>query len=387
MRLRRKMSMLFQFGALFTDMTVFDNVAFQLREHTELPEDMIRDLVLMKLNAVGLRGAANMFPSSSRAAWRARGLARAGARPHAHHVRRTFRRPGSDFARRGQGRPSANSTTPWALHPSWSRTTYWNRCRSSITCTLFPMGALLATAPDEIRASDEPFIKQFVHAELDGPVPFHYPAPRMPMILASPPGKTMMDVIAKLGSNARAAIMRAGTRAILVRGAAAPKASLTPSASDAARGLFFRGDVAGDHHGLRHVCRGWYWACKDSRHCKYGAQEQMGVLYGLVAGTRTRAGGFRVAVCQPRRSAITAEIGLMKTTEQLKAMDMMAIDPIARVVAPRFWAGIISMPLLAALFSMAGIMRRVVVAKILVASTQACSGATCRRRSIPIRHP
>src|SRR5512143_668939 len=62
-RLRRKMGMLFQFGALFTDMSVFDNVAFQLREHTDLPEEMIRDLVLMKLNAVGLRGAAELMPS------------------------------------------------------------------------------------------------------------------------------------------------------------------------------------------------------------------------------------------------------------------------------------------------------------------------------------
>ena len=55
--MRRKMSMLFQFGALFTDLSVFDNVAFQMREHTDLPEPMIRDLVLMKLQAVGLRGA------------------------------------------------------------------------------------------------------------------------------------------------------------------------------------------------------------------------------------------------------------------------------------------------------------------------------------------
>ena len=57
-RLRRRLGMLFQFGALFTDLTVFDNVAFPLREHSELPESMIRDIVLMKLNAVGLRGAA-----------------------------------------------------------------------------------------------------------------------------------------------------------------------------------------------------------------------------------------------------------------------------------------------------------------------------------------
>src|SRR5512147_2693307 len=61
--LRRRMGMLFQFGALFTDMSVFDNVAFQLREHTGLPEDMIRDLVMMKLHAVGLRGAHNLMPS------------------------------------------------------------------------------------------------------------------------------------------------------------------------------------------------------------------------------------------------------------------------------------------------------------------------------------
>ncbi|OYU43487.1 MAG: ABC transporter ATP-binding protein, partial [Burkholderiales bacterium PBB4] len=60
---RRRMGMLFQFGALFLDMTVFDNVAFPLREHTNLPEALIRDIVLMKLNAVGLRNARNLMPS------------------------------------------------------------------------------------------------------------------------------------------------------------------------------------------------------------------------------------------------------------------------------------------------------------------------------------
>src|SRR5471032_1214205 len=62
-RARRKMSMLFQFGALFTDMSVFENVAFPLREHTPLPEEMIRDLVLMKLEAVGMRGARRLRPA------------------------------------------------------------------------------------------------------------------------------------------------------------------------------------------------------------------------------------------------------------------------------------------------------------------------------------
>ena len=61
--LRRKMGMLFQFGALFTDMTVFENVAFPLREHTSLSDELIRTLVLMKLEAVGLRGAAQLRPA------------------------------------------------------------------------------------------------------------------------------------------------------------------------------------------------------------------------------------------------------------------------------------------------------------------------------------
>ncbi|HCX32216.1 MAG TPA: ABC transporter ATP-binding protein, partial [Rhodocyclaceae bacterium] len=61
--LRRRMGMLFQFGALFTDMSVFENVAFQMREHTDLPEELIADLVTMKLHAVGLRGAAHLMPA------------------------------------------------------------------------------------------------------------------------------------------------------------------------------------------------------------------------------------------------------------------------------------------------------------------------------------
>ena len=62
-RMRRRMGMLFQFGALFTDLSVYDNVAFQMREHTDLPAAMIRDIVMMKLQAVGLRGAHALMPS------------------------------------------------------------------------------------------------------------------------------------------------------------------------------------------------------------------------------------------------------------------------------------------------------------------------------------
>ena len=88
---------------------------------------------------------------------------------------------------------------------------------------------------------------------------------------------------------------------------------------------------------------------------KYGAQEQMGVLAALSLVRELGPVVAALLFASRAGSAITAEIGLMRATEQLKAMDMMAVDPIARVVAPRFWAGCISMPLLAALFSASGI--------------------------------
>ena len=99
---------------------------------------------------------------------------------------------------------------------------------------------------------------------------------------------------------------------------------------------------------------------------KYGAEETMGVLVALSLVRELGPVVTALLFASRAGSAITAEIGLMKATEQLKAMDMMAIDPIARVVAPRFWAGAISMPLLAALFSAMGIFGGYLVATLLV---------------------
>ena len=87
------MGMLFQFGALFTDLSVFDNVAFPMREQTDLDEETIRDLVLMKLNAVGLRGAAHLMPSEISGGMARRARTCDCARPRAHHVRRAVRGP------------------------------------------------------------------------------------------------------------------------------------------------------------------------------------------------------------------------------------------------------------------------------------------------------
>ena len=177
-QMRRKMGMLFQFGALFTDMTVFDNIAFQLREHTDLPEDMIHDLVLMKLNAVGLRGTAKLFPSELSG-----GMARRVALARAAVLDPTLIMYDEPFAGLdpislavvGQSIRKLND----ALGATSIVVTHDVVESLQIVDYLYFIsdGKIVGQGtPDEIRASTEPYVKQFVHAEMDGPVPFHYPA-------------------------------------------------------------------------------------------------------------------------------------------------------------------------------------------------------------------
>ncbi len=176
--MRRKMGMLFQFGALFTDMTVFDNVAFQLHEHTDLPEDMIRDLVLMKLNAVGLRGTAKLLPSELSG-----GMARRVALARAVALDPMLIMYDEPFAGLDPISLAVIGQTIRKLNDALGAT--------SIVVTHDVIESLQIVdylyfvsdgrivghgTPEEIRQTSEPFIKQFVHAELDGPTPFHYPA-------------------------------------------------------------------------------------------------------------------------------------------------------------------------------------------------------------------
>jgi len=99
---------------------------------------------------------------------------------------------------------------------------------------------------------------------------------------------------------------------------------------------------------------------------KYGAESAIGALVALSLVRELGPVVAALLFASRAGSAITAEIGLMKTTEQLEAMGMMAVDPIARVVAPRFWAGVISMPFLAAIFSAVGVFGGYLVAVVLV---------------------
>ena len=178
-RLRRKMGMLFQFGALFTDMTVFDNVAFQLREHTDLPEDAVRDLVLMKLHAVGLRGAAQLMPAELSGGMARRvALARAIAlepmlvlydEPFAGLDPISLGVTGNLIRRLTDTLGLTSIVVTHDVHESLKIVDY---------IYFISDGVIVAEGTaDEIRASGLPFVHQFVHGEADGPVPFHYPAP------------------------------------------------------------------------------------------------------------------------------------------------------------------------------------------------------------------
>ena len=98
----------------------------------------------------------------------------------------------------------------------------------------------------------------------------------------------------------------------------------------------------------------------------YGSEQALGILVALSLVRELGPVVAALLFASRAGSAITAEIGLMKTTEQLKAMEMMAIDPIARVIAPRFWGGVISMPLLAAIFSIVGVFGGYLVGVVLI---------------------
>ncbi|SNT04046.1 phospholipid/cholesterol/gamma-HCH transport system ATP-binding protein [Noviherbaspirillum humi] len=175
--MRRRMGMLFQHGALFTDLSVFENVAFPLREHTDLPEETIHDLVLMKLHAVGLRGAAQLRPAEisggmARRVALARAIALdpqlimydepfAGLDPISMGVTANLIRRLNDVL------GSTSILVSHDVHESFAIADY---------VYFLSKGSIVASGtPAEMLASEDPFVKQFVHAEPDGPVPFHYP--------------------------------------------------------------------------------------------------------------------------------------------------------------------------------------------------------------------
>ena len=181
-RLRRRLGMLFQFGALFTDLNVFDNVAFPLREHSKLPEDMVRDIVLMKLNAVGLRGAAQLKISEISGGMARRvALARAIALdPELIMYDEPF--AGLDLISMGVAAKLIRTLNDVTGATSLVVSHDVPECMaiSDFVVLMATGGRIVAQGtPAELMNSTDPETRQFVHGEADGPVKFHYPAPEI----------------------------------------------------------------------------------------------------------------------------------------------------------------------------------------------------------------
>jgi len=177
-QMRRRCGMLFQFGALFTDMSVFENIAFPMREHTNLNEELIRDMVLMKLHAVGLRGAAQLMPSELSGGMARRvALARAIAldpmlvmydEPFAGLDPISLGVIGQLIRRLNDALGITSVVVTHDVYESLKIVDY---------LYFVSEGRIVATGTAaEVRASMMPFVRQFVDGLPDGPVAFHYPA-------------------------------------------------------------------------------------------------------------------------------------------------------------------------------------------------------------------
>lgn len=175
---RRRMGMLFQFGALFTDLSVFDNVAFPLREHTGLSEALIRDIVLMKLNAVGLRGARDLMPSEVSG-----GMARRVALARAIALDPELVMYDEPFAGLDPISLGTAARLIRQLNDAMGLTSIVVSHDLEETFHIADQVIVLANGkiaaqgtPQEVRDSTDPLVHQFVNALPEGPVRFHYPA-------------------------------------------------------------------------------------------------------------------------------------------------------------------------------------------------------------------
>ncbi|MFA5081051.1 MAG: ABC transporter ATP-binding protein [Hydrogenophilaceae bacterium] len=177
-RLRRKMGMMFQVSGLFSDLSVYENIAFPMREHTDLNEAMIRDLVLMKLHAVGLRGAHSLMPGELSGGMERRvALARAVAidpklviydEPFAGLDPISLNVIANLIKRQNDALGTTSVVVTYDVSESLKVVDY---------VYFISDGRIAAEGPTaEILASKDPFVYQFIHAEPDGPVHFHYPA-------------------------------------------------------------------------------------------------------------------------------------------------------------------------------------------------------------------
>ena len=181
MNARRRMGMLFQFGALFTDLSVYENVAFPLREHTDLTEELLRSLVLMKLNAVGLRGARDLMPAQISG-----GMARRVALARAIALDPPLIMYDEPFAGLDPISLGITARLIRDLNNALGATSLLVTHDVEETFAIADYVYFIANGrigaegtPEELSRSTDPFVRQFLDASPDGPVPFNYPGSTM----------------------------------------------------------------------------------------------------------------------------------------------------------------------------------------------------------------
>ena len=368
-RLRRRMGMLFQFGALFTDLSVFDNVAFPIREQTNLDEETVRDLVLMKLNAVGLRGAAPLMPSEISG-----GMARRVALARTIALDPALILYDEPFAGLDPISMGVTARLIRSLNDALGATSLMVTHDVEQTFEIADYVYMISSAkvaaqgtPAALRASDDPFVRQFINGLPDGPFSVSCPRlcdrSRVPEPQRRP--SVIVNLLAQLGSWVLSLLSSVGRFGIFSGRVLARLggAGLSPIISQ----IHFIGNyslliisVSGLFVGFVLGLQGYYVLVT------YGSEEALGTLVALSLVRELGPVVTALLFAGRAGTALTAEIGLMRSGEQLAAMEMMGVDPIRRVFAPRFIGGFISMPILALIFSAVGIIGAWMVGVLLI---------------------
>ena len=327
---RKRMSMLFQSGALFTDMNVFDNVAYPLREHTQLPAPLLHSTVMMKLEAVGLRGAAKLMPSELSG-----GMARRAALARAIALEPDLIMFDEPFV--GQ-----DPITMGVLVKLISEL----NSALGVTCVV-----VSHDVPEVLSIADHAWIladkKIVAHGSAQALQANPYQGVKPLMLL---------NALASLGHKGIKTLRTFGRAGLMLFNALVGKPEFRKHAPLLVRQLYNVGVlsmliivVSGVFIGMVLGLQGYLVLTT------YSAETSLGMLVAL--SLLRELGPVVAALLFAGRagSALTAEIGLMRATEQLSSMEMMAVDPLRRVISPRFWAGVISLPLLTVIFVAVGI--------------------------------
>ena len=326
---RKRMSMLFQSGALFTDMNVFDNVAYPLREHTQLPAPLLHSTVMMKLEAVGLRGAAKLMPSELSG-----GMARRAALARAIALEPDLIMFDEPFV--GQ-----DPITMGVLVKLISEL----NSALGVTCVV-----VSHDVPEVLSIADHAWILA------DKKIVAHGSAQALQAIYQGVKPLMLLNALASLGHKGIKTLRTFGRAGLMLFNALVGKPEFRKHAPLLVRQLYNVGVlsmliivVSGVFIGMVLGLQGYLVLTT------YSAETSLGMLVAL--SLLRELGPVVAALLFAGRagSALTAEIGLMRATEQLSSMEMMAVDPLRRVISPRFWAGVISLPLLTVIFVAVGI--------------------------------